>query len=116
MKIKFAGPQRSDGTWPPLDVDGKETELAADGTIDVSEELGNDLLDTGNFELHEDQSGADTSKDDIVAKAQALGIKATKSWGLAKLEAAIAEAEAAKAAAAAAAPTGDANKPDDFLG
>jgi hypothetical protein len=37
-------------------------------------------------------------KDALIAKAKELGIPATKNWGVAKLEAAIADAEAALAA------------------
>ncbi len=45
-----------------------------------------------------DGNGVDDGKDALLAEAQALGIKATKNWGIAKLQDAI---EAAKADAAA---------------
>ena len=49
MKIRFTGPLRNDGTYPNILI-GETFVDMVDGTVDVSNEAGEALLATGNFE------------------------------------------------------------------
>lgn len=92
MKIKFAGDLRADGTFPTLTINGEDIE-SKDGVYDVPDDAAADLVDGGNFVEPDFAEGTD--KDTLIAEAKELGINATKSWGLAKLETAITEARGA---------------------
>lgn len=112
MKLRYTGSARRDGSFPAVKVGDDWVRPDENRVIDVPDDVGNYLLTLPNFEKAraakavepvaaepEAAPAADEPAEPadqetaLIAEAKALGIKATRNWGVPKLKAAIAEAK-----------------------
>lgn len=83
--------------WNKLDGDAREALLAASvQQLTTEAEAQKGEGGSGGSTAGASGADADDDKDQLIARAKALGIQATKTWGVPKLQAAITEAEAQK--------------------